>query len=57
MAQPIYRDYDKDALWAQYNNRGMVPAEEVTAIKAEQARRADALRASPVKRVLDLQYG
>jgi arylformamidase len=57
MARPIYRGYDKDALWAQYNNRGMVPAEEVAAIKAEQARRADALRASPVRRELDIQYG
>jgi arylformamidase len=57
MATAIYRDYDKDALWGQYNNRGMTPADQVTAIKAEQARRADAVRASGMKRVLDLQYG
>jgi len=46
MVQAIYRDYyDEDSLYAQYDNRGMIAAEALEAIKARQARRSDDLRA------------
>jgi arylformamidase len=57
MAGPVYRSYDAQALWAQYNNRGMVPAEELAAIKAEQAARSDAVRAGKIRQTLDVRFG
>ena len=29
MSEAIYRDYDADALYAQYNNRAMTPADVI----------------------------
>ena len=58
MAQAIYRDYhDRDSLYAQYDNRGMIAAEALDAIKARQAERSDELRAGAGRSALDLAYG
>ncbi len=58
MAQAIYRDYgDRDSLYAQYDNRGMIAAEALDAIKARQADRSDAFRAGAGRSALDLAYG
>lgn len=52
---PNYQGYDADALYAQYNNRGMVPDyEDYT---ADFARRSDAVRASDSDMALDIAYG
>ena len=52
---PIYQGYDADALYAQYNNRGMVPNFEDYA--ADVARRSDAVRASEIDMALNIAYG
>lgn len=57
MGEAIYRDYDSEALYAQYNNRGMIAPEALEAIKADQERRADAVRAAARRAALDLAYG
>jgi len=55
MAQPIYQGYDAEALYAQYNNRGMVP--NFADYGADIARRSEAIRASDMNLVLDIAYG
>ena len=57
MAQAIYRGYDKDSLYAQYDNRGMIAAAALDAIKLRQADRSDACRAAAGRAALDLAYG
>ena len=58
MAEAIYRDYrDRDSLYAQYDNRSMIAAEALDAIKARQAARSDAVRADAGRSALDLAYG
>jgi len=52
---PIYQGYDADALYAQYNNRGMVPNFEDYG--ADFARRSEAVRASDMDMALDIAYG
>jgi len=55
MAEAVYEGYDADALYAQYNNRGMVPNFEDYA--ADFARRSEAVRASDMDMALDIAYG
>ncbi len=55
MSAPVYLDYDADTLYAEYNNRGKVPAFE--AIAADWARRSDATRAAHPQARIDLAYG
>jgi arylformamidase len=57
MGEAIYRNYDADALYAQYNNRAMTPADELEAIKADQGRRSDAYRTAASRAELDVAYG
>ncbi len=58
MAEAIYRDFrDRDSLYAQYDNRSMIAAEALEAIKARQAERSDACRAGAGRSALDLAYG
>lgn len=57
MATAVYRNFDSDALYAQYNNREMLPAEELAAIKADQEARSAEYRKSAPKKHLDLDYG
>ena len=55
MAEPAYQGYDADALYAQYNNRGMVP--DFQDYGADNARRSAAVRASKIAMALDIAYG
>lgn len=57
MGEAVYRDYDAEALYAQYNNRGMIAAEALDAIKADQERRSDAFRAGSANAEIDIAYG
>ena len=57
MGEAIYRNYDTEALYAQYNNRAMTPPEELAAIKADQEHRSDAFRAASSRAELDVAYG
>lgn len=57
MGEAIYRDYDSDALYAQYNNRAMIAPDALEAIKVDQGRRTEAFLASSVKSELDIAYG
>ena len=57
MGEAIYRNYDAEALYEQYNNRAMTPADELEAIKADQASRSDAYRAAASRAELDVAYG
>lgn len=57
MGEAVYRDYDAEALYAQYNNRGMIAPDVLEAIKSDQARRADAFRAAAPRAELDVAYG
>jgi len=57
MGEAIYRNYDAEALYAQYNNRAMTPPEELAAIKVDQERRSDAFRGASSRAELDVAYG
>ena len=57
MGEAVYRDYDSEALYAQYNNRAMVAPDVREAHKAEQARRTEAFVAAAERAELDLTYG
>ena len=57
MAEPVYRNYDSESLYAQYDNRSMLPAEELAAIKADQADRSNAYRDGAKRLHLDVPYG
>ncbi len=57
MGEAIYRDYDAEALYAQYNNRAMIAADALEAIKADQEKRSDRFRDSWGRAELDLAYG
>lgn len=53
--ESVYQDYDADALYAQYNNRAKV--DNYADYAADFAARSDTVRASSIKRVLDIAYG
>lgn len=55
MGTTVYLDYDADTLYAEYNNRGKVA--DFADFAASWTKRSDALRASGVRRQLDLSYG
>ena len=57
MGDAVYRDYDSEALYAQYDNRGMIEVDLLAAIKSDQARRAEAFSAAASRAELDLAYG
>ena len=57
MGEAIYRGYDAEALYAQYNNRAMIAPEALEAIKADQGRRTDAFLAAAGRAELDVAYG
>jgi arylformamidase len=57
MAGPVYRNYDAEALYAQYNNRALTPEAERDAIKADQTAKSDAYRAAATRKHLDVAYG
>lgn len=57
MGEAVYRGYDAGELYAQYDNRGMIDPDVLAAIKADQARRADAFRAAAARAELDISYG
>ncbi len=57
MGEAVYRGYDAEALYAQYNNRAMVAADIREAHRQEQARRTDAFVAESGRAELDLAYG
>ena len=57
MGEAIYREYDAEALYAQYNNRAMVAPDIREAHKVEQARRTEAFVAATQRAELDLAYG
>ncbi len=57
MGEAVYRNYDAEALYAQYNNRAMIAPEELEAIKADQVLRSDAFRAAASRAELDSAYG
>ena len=56
MGDPVYRNYDATALWAQYNNRAQIPAETLDAIKADQAARSADYRRSARRAYLNVAY-
>ena len=55
MTEAVYKGYDAQALYAQYNNRGMVP--DFEDYNADFARRSDTVRASDLDQTLDIAYG
>jgi len=55
MAQAVYQSYNPDALYAQYNNRGMVPNFQDFADNF--ARRSEAVRTSDMAMALNIAYG
>ena len=57
MGDPVYRNYDATALWAQYNNRAQIPADALDAIKADQAARSADFRGAARHAHLDVAYG
>ena len=57
MADAIYRDYDSEALYAQYNNRAQISEADLAAIKDDQNARSADYRANAVRKHLDEQYG
>ncbi len=57
MTDIIYRDFDSETLYAQYNNRAMTPEAERDAIKDDQTARSTAYRNSAARKHLDVAYG
>ena len=55
MADSVYQGYDAQALYAQYNNRGMVP--DFQDYNADFVRRSEAVRRSDWDKTLDIAYG
>ncbi len=57
MGEAVYRNYDSEALYAQYNNRAMVAADIREVHKDEQTRRAEVFTAAAGRAAFDLAYG
>ncbi|MEE2970558.1 MAG: alpha/beta hydrolase [Pseudomonadota bacterium] len=57
MSEAVYRDFDADALYAQYNNRAMTPADVLADIKADQATRTEVFNATATRAQFDISYG
>ncbi len=57
MPKVIYRQYDADTLWIQYNNQGMVPFEEREKIKRRRRLCSAAVRTSGITQLIDISYG
>ena len=56
MGDPVYRNYDAAALWAQYDNRAQIPAETLDAIKADQAARSEDYRRATRRAYFNVAY-
>ena len=57
MSDIVYRDYDSEALYAQYNNRAQLSEEALNAIKDDQNARSKAYVESTPRKHIDLAYG
>lgn len=57
MSEAVYRDYDSEALYAQYNNRAQVTEDELNAIKANQNARSKAYIEEAKRKYIDVAYG
>ena len=57
MSDIVYRDYDSEALYAQYNNRAQVTEAELGVIKDDQNARSADYRTNAERKHLDLSYG
>ncbi len=57
MSEAVYREYDSDALFAQYDNRAQLSEEALNAIKADQSARSAAYIAEATRKHIDLAYG
>ena len=57
MAEAVYRNYDADELYAQYNNRAQISEEDLAAIKDYQNARSADYRANAERKHLDVAYG
>ena len=57
MTDAVYRDYDSEALYAQYNNRAQITEEALNALKEDQNVRSAAYRNGPGRKHLDVAYG
>ena len=57
MSEIVYRDYDSEALYAQYNNRAQISEAALAAIKDDQNARSADYRANAARKHLDLAYG
>ena len=57
MSKRVYRDYDADALYAQYNNRAQISEDALAAIKDDQNIRSQHYRSNASRKYLDVAYG
>ncbi len=57
MGTAVYRNYDAEALYGQYNNRAMIAEDVLAAIKDDQNARSSAFRAGAARKRLDIAYG
>lgn len=57
MGEAVYRDYDSEALYAQYNNRAQLSEAALDAIKDDQNARSADYRANAERKHLDIAFG
>ena len=57
MRNTVYREYDSEALYAQYNNRAQLSEEDLNAIKDDQNTRSADYRTNAARKYLDVHYG
>ena len=57
MSTKVYKGYDKEALYAQYNNRAQISEKALGEIKSDQNDRSAEYRRTVGKKYLDLSYG
>ncbi len=57
MGEIVYRNYDAETLWSQYNNRGQIEPAVLDAIKNDQNVRSAAMREGGGRKHLDVSYG
>lgn len=57
MGEAVYREYDSEALYAQYNNRAQISETDLAVIKDEQNKQSADYRANAEHKHLDVKYG
>ena len=57
MSTKVYKGYDKEALYAQYNNRAQISEEALDKIKSDQNERSAQYRRTAGRKYFDLSYG